>query len=152
MRRYPLIGRPARNGRILLVAALVVGCAAAGGSPTSAPSVVGVSITTAPGARLAFDPAETTIAPARSVQVRFRNASSLAHNLVFTGTLTASTRTIVAPGTSDELEIVLPGPGRYPFVCTIHVEMSGALIVSGAVSDRSAPGAQGSRRNVGSRH
>ena len=110
--------------------------------------LVGVSITTAPGELLAFDPSETNIAAAGSVRVRFRNASSLPHNLVFTGTLTASTRTIVAPGTSDELEIALPGPGRYPFVCTIHVEMSGALLVT----DAPAQGAKGSRRAVGALH
>ena len=147
-----MIGRPTRIGGVLLVAALVAGCAAAGEPSPSAPAVVGVSITTAPGERLEFDPAETTIALARSVHVRFRNVSSLPHNLVFTGTLTASTRTIVAPGTADEVEVVLPGPGRYPFVCTIHVEMSGALIVEGARSDRPADDAEGSRRVVGARH
>lgn len=147
-----MIGRPARIGAVVLLAALAAGCAAAGERSPSVPAVVGVSITTAPGERLAYDPAETTIALARSVQVRFRNGSSLPHNLVFTGALTASTRTIVAPGTADELEVALPGPGRYPFVCTIHVEMSGALIVEGARSDRPADDAEGSRRVVGAVH
>jgi plastocyanin len=148
VRRYPLIGRLARSGRVLLGAVLVAGCASAGAPPASAPAVVGVSIATAPGELLAFDPSEPSIAAAGSVRVRFRNASSLPHNLVFTGTLTASTRTIVAPGTSDELEVALPGPGRYPFVCTIHAEMSGALVVT----DAPAQGAEGSRRAVGALH
>ena len=43
-----------------------------------------VTITSAPGETLAFDPAETTVRAAGPIAITFRNGSSLAHNLVFT--------------------------------------------------------------------
>ena len=42
------------------------------------------------------------------------------------------TRTIVRPGTSDQLLLAPPPPGDYPFVCTIHDGMAGRLIVEPA--------------------
>ena len=72
-----------------------------------------MTITTAPGETLAFEPAETTVAAAARVKLTFRNGSSLAHNLVFTGGLTGATRTIVEPGTSDEL-LLAPAGARAP--------------------------------------
>jgi hypothetical protein len=53
----------------------------------------------------------------------------------FTVGLAAATRTIVEPGTSDELLLRPPGPGAYPFVCTIHDGMAGTLIVRPSVSE-----------------
>ncbi len=130
MRRHPLIRRAIRaGGGALLAAALLVGCGLVAPASPRAPATVGLTITSAPGERLAFEPAETTIAAPGPVRLRFENRSSLAHNLVFTGALTAATRTIVNPGTGDELALVLPAAGRYRFVCTIHEGMSGSLIV-----------------------
>ncbi len=71
-----------------------------------------MTITSAPGETLAFEPAETTVRAAGPIAITFRNGSSLAHNLVFTAGLTAATRTIVEPGTSDELLLEPRGPGR----------------------------------------
>lgn len=76
-----------------------------------------------------FEPALPSVAYAGSIVVTFRNASSQAHNLVFTGDIEAATRTIVEPGTSDEITLRIPGPGSYPFVCTIHEGMHGSLSV-----------------------
>ena len=50
----------------------------------------------------------------------FRNGSSVAHNLTFTGGLSVATRTIVEPGAVEVLHLVPPAAGAYPFVCTIH--------------------------------
>jgi plastocyanin len=94
-----------------------------------------VSIATAPGETLAFVPAETTVWAAGPIAMTFRNGSSLSHNLVFTVGLTAATRTIVEPGSSDELLLRPPGSGAYPFVCTIHDGMAGTLIVRPSVSE-----------------
>jgi plastocyanin len=92
-------------------------------------AAVDVIITSAAGERPAFEPAETTVDASGPVAMTFLNRSSLAHNLVFTAGLTGATRTIVEPGASDELLLVPPGPGTYPFVCTIHDGMAGTLVV-----------------------
>lgn len=85
-------------------------------------------ITTSPGEALSFAPAAMS-ATSGPIAVSFRNRSSLAHNLVFTSPLSAATRTIVEPGTGDELLLVDVAPGAYPFVCTIHAGMAGVLTV-----------------------
>ena len=85
-----------------------------------------VAITTATGETTAFDPAETIATPGAPIAITFRNVSSLPHNLTFTG-FTAATRTIVEPGTSDELVLKPLVAGAYPFVCTIHEGMAGIL-------------------------
>jgi plastocyanin len=95
----------------------------------SLPGSVDVTITTAAGDATAFVPAETVVQTARPIAITFRNGSSLPHNLVFTAGLTGATRTIVEPGTSDELLVSPLAPGTYPFVCTIHDGMSGKLTV-----------------------
>ncbi len=87
-----------------------------------------MSIRTAVGETTAFDPAETVVAPGAPISITFRNASSLPHNLTFTG-FTAATRTIVEPGTSDELVLSPLAAGAYPFVCTIHEGMAGILTI-----------------------
>ena len=115
--------------RALLAGPLLTGCFASD-SPAAVAGPVGaaVLIATAPGETLAFVPAATT-ATGGSIVVSFQNRSSLAHNLVFTGPLSAATRTIVDPGTGDELLLADVAPGAYPFVCTIHLGMGGVLTV-----------------------
>ncbi len=95
----------------------------------SPPVSAAVTFTTAMGETTAFDPAEAAVSAAGPIAITFRNRSTLPHNLVFTAGLTATTRTIVEPGTSDELLIGPLAPGTYPFVCTIHDGMAGKLVV-----------------------
>ena len=87
-----------------------------------------MTITTASGETLAFEPAEITVRAAGPIVLTFRNGSSLPHNLTFTAGLTAATRTIVEPGTSDRLVLSPPASGAYRFVCTIHDGMAGTLV------------------------
>jgi plastocyanin len=109
---------------------LLAGCVAAGPSGTATPSAaIEVTIRTGTGETLAFEPAEIIVRAAGPVTVTFQNGSSVPHNLVFTGRLTAASRTIVEPGSSERLLLVPPSPGTYPFVCTIHAGMAGNLIV-----------------------
>ena len=130
MRGHPLTGRPARLLSAILLVPLLVGSVAAGPAVTATPlAPVGVTITTAPDETLAFRPAETTVRAAAVIQLTFRNASSVSHNLVFTGGLIVASRTIVEPGTFDRLLIVQTTPGAYVFVCTIHAGMTGTLII-----------------------
>jgi plastocyanin len=141
VRGHPLAGHVARLLVVGLLTPLVAGCiATAAGVTASPPGSVDVTITTAAGGTTAFDPAETVVHAARPIAITFRNASSLPHNLVFTAELTAATRTIVEPGTSDELLVSPLAPGTYPFVCTIHDGMSGKLIAlsTGSVADPAA--------------
>ena len=91
-----------------------------------------MTITTASGDRLAFEPAETSVAGPGSLVIVFRNASTVPHNLVFIEGASASTNTIVQPGTTDEVVVDLPEPGSYGFVCTIHEGMAGTVMVGSA--------------------
>jgi plastocyanin len=138
VRRHQLTEGASRNPRLFvaLLAAVVVACSVAAGE---GPDRTTVTITTAPGDRLAFEPAETAVARPGSVAVVFRNGSTLAHNLVFIEGATASTDTIVQPGSTDEVVVELPEPGSYGFVCTIHEGMAGTITVgsgSGAAALR----------------
>jgi plastocyanin len=129
VRGHPLIGRRRQLLGGILLALLVVGVAARMVSTATSAAAVSVTIRSAPGETLAFVPAEITVRAAGPITVTLRNGSSLAHNLVFTAGVTGATRTIVEPGTSDELVLTPAAPGDYPFACTIHDGMAGTLIV-----------------------
>jgi len=122
--------------RAILAAAIVVvtGCvagwaASAQPTPSTSAAPLELTVTTDLAEGLRFLPAEIR-APARAhVRVTLRNLSTESHNLTFQAPIAAATRTIVEAGGSDVVDFVTPGPGRYAFVCTIHMEMSGTLEV-----------------------
>lgn len=110
---------------------MTVACTPAGQAPSASPAAtVNVSISTATGETTAFEPAETIVAATGPISITFRNASSVPHNLTFIR-ITAATRTIVEPGTSDEVHLSPLAPGAYPFVCTVHEGMAGILTIRG---------------------
>jgi plastocyanin len=111
---------------LLVMAGLAIACVDATGASLTGRAV---TIATATGETLAFDPPEASVPAGAPLTIKFLNRSSLSHNLVFTAGLTGSTRTIVAPGTSDSISIATVGPGRYRFACTIHDGMAGTLVV-----------------------
>jgi plastocyanin len=114
-----------------LLAGGLVGCGPSDASMVPVgPGTVEVRIASAPGATLAFVPDVIEVPNGRDLTVTFENDSSVPHNLVFTGGLTAATRTIVAAGTTDRVVLAAPDPGTYPFVCTIHEGMAGTLVVA----------------------
>jgi plastocyanin len=130
VRRHQIAGRGTQLVGGIVKAVLLAGCVAARTTPIpTPPAAVGVAISSAPGETLAFEPTESTVRAAGPITVTFHNRSSLPHNMTFTAGLTAATETIVRPGTSDQLLLDAPAPGTYPFVCTIHDGMAGALIV-----------------------
>ncbi len=96
----------------------------AGGSGTN------LTVGTDTAAELKFVPA-TISAPANTeVKLTFNNQStSQPHNLTFQQGITAATATNVATGQSETITFRTPGPGSYPFVCTIHPTMVGTLTV-----------------------
>jgi plastocyanin len=119
----------------IFAAALLAGCQTTAYTSTASPvAAVDVTISTGPGERLAFEPAATTVQTAGPITLTFRNGSSLPHNMTFTAGLSAATQTIVKPGSSEQLLLVPPAPGTYPFVCTIHDGMAGTLIVQPSAS------------------
>ncbi len=127
-----------RVARGLVLAVLLSACQSAEATPVSPPPAsIHVAVGTAPGETLAFDPAEIAVGSVVPVTMTFRNQSSVAHNLVFTGAMSVATRTIVEPGTFDQLQLHPPGAGIYPFVCTIHSGMAGRLVVGASAAQGS---------------
>ncbi len=119
-----------------VIAVATAGCALAGEATPNPSSVVEVTIATAAGDRLAFEPDEVSVPSAGTLTITFRNGSSLAHNLVFTSGISLSTGSIVEPGTIERLSVAPLRPGRYRFVCTIHEGMAGSLVVESATALR----------------
>lgn len=123
------VRRRARLGALLLSGVLLGGCAANGAGPSPTPAIE-LTVASAAGATLLFLP-EVVAAPADTpVRIMFVNASNQAHNLTFQAPISLGTRTIVEAGASEAIELRTPAPGLYPFVCTIHLGMSGTLTVT----------------------
>ena len=126
-RRLAVLALPA-----LLAAAVLGGCGptvATSSSPSASGVAVELEVTTDRGAEFLYMPDELH-APARtSVRLTFRNVSTESHNLTFGAPIGTATQTIVESGESDVVDLVTPGPGRYAFVCTIHMDMTGTLVV-----------------------
>jgi plastocyanin len=124
-----------RSRGVLVAVLLLAGCVGSPPPPSETPRVaIEVTIRTAPGDRLAFEPAESTVRATGPISLIFQNGSSQPHNMTFTAGVEAATRSIVRPGTSDHILLAPPPPGAYPFVCTIHEGMSGRLIVEPATA------------------
>jgi plastocyanin len=126
-----------------VLAAALLAISACGGptAPSSAPVVappsegapsgetVEITIGTDTGAELRFDPAGLTIKTGDEIRVTFENRASVPHNLTFGPPINVATSTVVDPGTSETVQFTAPSVGEYLFVCTIHPDMSGTLIV-----------------------
>jgi plastocyanin len=109
---------------------LLAGCAAwAPATPSPSPVVVELTVATDTAAGLRYVPDQIGAPAHARVRLTLRNLSTEAHNLTFDAPVSGATRTIVEPGGSDVIDLVTPAPGRYSFVCTIHMEMSGTLTV-----------------------
>jgi plastocyanin len=122
------------GARLLALLALVVvlagGCVRADAASPGATAALELMVGSAAGDELAFVP-DTVGAPSGTrVRITFRNESSQPHNLTFPAPISAASVTIVEPGMSDAVDLLTPGPGSYPFVCTIHVGMSGTLTIT----------------------
>jgi plastocyanin len=77
----------------------------------------------------AFVPATIFAPPHTAVSTTLVNSSDAPHTLVFLEPIDRRTDVIVEPGRRDELDYTTPGPGVYRFVCTVHEQMGGTLIV-----------------------
>jgi plastocyanin len=115
---------------VALVVALACGCVRADMASAPATPALELVVASAGGDALAFVPDVIGAPAGRNVRITFRNESTQPHNLTFPAPIAAASMTIVEPGTSDAVQLLTPGPGSYPFVCTIHVGMSGTLTVT----------------------
>lgn len=79
--------------------------------------------------RFAFSPTELTAPQHGAIVVEFDNRTSAPHTLVFLEPIDRRSGVIVDPGGHDRLAFTTPGPGTYRFVCTVHEDMAGVLIV-----------------------
>ena len=113
---------------------LLAGCAIGAGK--AATETVDVTVKTATGEQLAFAPSDLSVPAGVRVNVTFTNASTFAHNLVFTTGIDVGTRSIVEPGQSERLAFEPAQPGSYEFVCTIHEGMHGTLTVTAPTASR----------------
>lgn len=114
------------------ILALAAGLAACGepAQPTGPTSgAVELVVTTDAAAELRFLPGEMTAPASTPLRVVFRNVSTQPHNLTFDAPVAGRTRTIVDAGTSDAFELTALRRGRFAFGCTIHMGMSGTLVV-----------------------
>lgn len=130
MRRHPLTTLRHDGARLVGLALVVAGCALGAQAGPNASSPAAVTVSTAPGESLAFVPAGITVPAETPIRLTFRNASSVAHNLVFTTGVSAGTIAIVDAGTSETLSIGPLADGSYRFVCTIHEGMAGELVAT----------------------
>jgi plastocyanin len=125
--RRSRLGKSLFDAARLVGLALILGGCAPGGDPGGSAGVE-VTVTTAPGETLAFEPPGLAVPAGAPVRLTFHNGSAVAHNLVFTTGITAATSTIVEPGSSEQLAVGPLADGTYRFVCTIHEEMTGQLV------------------------
>jgi plastocyanin len=79
----------------------------------------------------AFDPVELRAPADRPVSLVFDNTSDAPHTLVLLPPIDVSGQ-IRYPGESDRLEFTTPTAGSYRFVCNVHADMGGRLIVDDA--------------------
>jgi plastocyanin len=113
-----------------LVVALACGCVRADMATPAATPALELTVGSAGGDALEFLPDVVSAPAGLDIRITFRNESSQPHNLTFPAPISAASMTIVEAGMSDAIDLRTPAPGSYPFVCTIHVGMSGTLTVS----------------------
>ena len=106
----------------------------ASGPTNGAPSgeTVQITIGTATGAELKFDPSELTVQAGADVHVTFENRSEVPHNLNFGPPINVASSAVVAPATSETLEFTAPGPGITRSPARSTPGWVGKLIVAGS--------------------
>ena len=131
-----------RSSFIGLVAILLAACTTPGTTGTTGSAAspdlvelqpagqsVEITIGTAAGSDLRFEPDVVTVPEGAAVTVVFENRSSVAHNLTFPAPINAASSPIVGIGATETVEFIAPGPGEYTFVCNLHPGMEGTLVV-----------------------
>jgi plastocyanin len=115
---------------------LVAACTSSGRPDTgsgTASTVGGIpTITVLTGPDRLFHPNTITVHPGKVRLVlknRVDHASGEPHNLTF-DKFSAGTVPLVRAGQQRSIIFTAPTPGRYQFVCTIHVGQTGVMVVT----------------------
>ena len=114
---------------MLAAAVIAVGAASGCGVLAAEAPALELEVRSAAGDVNAFEPGTLLAPPNTLVAVDFANVSVREHNMVFIDPIAARTRDIVEPGDRDTFQFKTPSAGTYRFVCTVHEEMTGQLIV-----------------------
>jgi plastocyanin len=109
----------------LFVATALAGCGLLGPAPLAAT----VEARASSEGRYEFVPGRLVLPPQTAVAITLLNSSDAPHTLVMLDPIGRRTDVIVEPGERDTLQLTTPGPGAYRFVCTVHEDMAGTLVV-----------------------
>lgn len=122
---------------VLSLAGVLTACGGSTGTGTAHNAATSVAATGPASAQVAevkgdtnltFVPSEVD-AKAGTLTLTLGNIGGTPHNLVFADT-SLPRIAIVGAGESKSATLVLPRPGTYAFVCTIHSGMAGKVVVS----------------------
>lgn len=135
--------RGALLGLIVIASLVLAACGGGAESPSSAPggdNAAGGTVSVVDGAvdisaaDLAFDASVIQATAGEAFTVSFTNNEALPHNFsVYTeeGGDRIAQGEIINEGVTDEIEIDALEPGEYYFVCDLHPEMNGTIVVEG---------------------
>lgn len=129
-----------RSGSILiLLAVLVAACSNGGGASArpQAPAIVTSGAVTVTAAELAFDATSIEASAGEAFTITLVNNDSVPHNIsIYTeeGGERLVEGEVINAGETTEIEVGALEPGTYYFVCDLHPEMNGPLVVEGASS------------------
>lgn len=126
-----------RSGTILILIALLVAACSSGGGGSArqpAPAIVNDGAVTVTAADLEFDATSIDVDAGQAFTITFVNNDSVPHNIsVYTeeGGERLVEGEVINEGETTEIEVGALEPGTYYFVCDLHPEMNGPLVVEG---------------------
>jgi plastocyanin len=129
-----------RSGFLLVgIAILVAACSSGGGSSSrpEAPATVTDGAVTVTADDLEFDATSIEAQAGEAFTITLVNNDSAPHNIsVYTeeGGERLVEGTVINEGETIEIEVPALEAGTYFFVCDVHPDMNGPLVVSGATS------------------
>jgi plastocyanin len=130
-----------RSGSILILVAILVAACSSGGSASGRPAdVAAVSdgAVTVTADAMAFDATSIEAPAGEAFTITLVNDDSVPHNIsVYTeeGGERLAEGAVINEGETTEVAVEALEPGTYYFVCDLHPEMNGTLVVEGASSN-----------------
>ena len=129
-----------RSGLLLVVITILVAACSSGGSSSSrpeAPATVTDGAVTVTADDLEFDATSIEATAEEAFTITLVNNDSAPHNIsIYTeeGGERIVEGTVINGGETTEIEVPALEAGTYFFVCDVHTDMNGPLVVSGASS------------------